>query len=444
MSAEHIPAPRALDGACTPEIRLGLSAPGTRWERPLALPADQLDHHLLIAGAPGDGRGRLLASVAMQAAGLADGDGRRCPMLVLDTARQTVERVAGLIWHRCPERREDLVLADLVTPYQLAQFNPLDIGSSEDIPAAICAASEILAAAADSDPPADCLDTISLALRAICEANLSLEGTDRRGNVLHLVAFLSRPEFRTGVVARCADPEAAAFFAPEHGTFDQMSSRDRFRVLSFALSATATLEPLPFTLCHALPSRFDLDAMLAGRRIVLVRLTRAYAGTPCQLGPIGAMLAERAARARCRIVIDDAPALFSDPERAEKFLGTAEDRGAGVIAALNPRAVPDQPEHAERVAAWIRRCRSRVAMSQAAPVAPGPKPFPRARARAIRTPPSTRSSPRPTASPRRSWAEPMICRCRPGWSARPPPGTCADPDIRSGLRTVTRRCSRPS
>jgi hypothetical protein len=368
MPAENMPAPgAATDGGSKP-MRLGVTARGTPWERPLTMPADQLDHHLLIAGPPGAQRSRLLLTAALQAAGTADAAGERYPMLVLDTARQSVELVASLIWNQCPRRRSDLVLVDLVTPYEVAQLNLLDVRSTAEIPSAVKAAADILLAVSDARPDPDCLGDVDLALRAICEANLSLAGTDSRGNVLHLGAFLSRREFRAAVARRCSDRELREYFDPEDGAFEQMSSQARVRLLSFALSASAALEPLPFPLCHAFRSRVDLQSLFAGHKIVLVRLTRAYASTPCLLAALGAKLAEDAARSRSRIVIAEALRLFGEPGRASEFLSAAERHGAGVIAALDGRTGNrTDARRAAMVQEWVGGCRSGIALPRTQP-----------------------------------------------------------------------------
>jgi hypothetical protein len=344
-------------------IRLGVADVGTPHQRPFTMPADELDHHLLISGPAGDQRSRLMLAAAVQAAA-APG---RYPILVLDTSGEAVHQAAELLWEHYPDRREDLVLADLATRHQVALFNPLDVRSPTDVSAAVNASFDVLVAVSHIHPRRSCVDGIRLALQALCEANLTLTGSEYRANVSHLNAFLSHAEFRAGVIARCSDPRARAFYAPGLGTFDRMEKPDRVKLLSCALNATAALEPFPYPLCHALASRFELAPLLSRSKIVLVRLAGGGAES-CALASLGALLAEQAAAGRCRIVLGDALSMFTQPGRAGRFLADAAAHGAGVIAALDSRS--DRTAERRRaglVAEWVSGCRSRLSPMSVGP-----------------------------------------------------------------------------
>ncbi len=337
-------------------IGFGMADVGTPRQRRLTMPADELDHHLLISGPAGAQRSRLVLAAAVGAAG-APG---RWPMLVLDTSGETIRHSAELIWAHHPDRREDLVLADLATQHQVAMFNPLDVRSRNDIPAAVNAGFDVLVAVSRIPPRPSCVDGMRLALHALCEANLTLTDSEYRANVSNINAFLSHPEFRAGVMARCGDLQARAFYAPGVGTFDRMEKPDRVMLLSCVLNATAALEPFPYPLSHALASRFALAPLLSRSKIVLVRLAAADAES-CPLASLGALLAQQAATGRCRIVLGDALSMFTQPGRARRFLADATANRAGVIAALDSRSDrAAEHQRAELVTEWVSGCRSRL------------------------------------------------------------------------------------
>ena len=328
-------------------IPLGVLSPRSEDAQVIGIRNAELDRHMFFCGRTGTGKSEMMKWLIF---GVAKAD---YPLVVIDPHGALVDDLVNTLIVNCPERIDDLVVADLGDPDHPVALNPLDIHSKEQIEPTVGAVMEMLAKHMSLGQGAPRASNYAVqALAALTEANLYLSDPDTKTTLLHIVRFFQDEEFRRLIMAFCTNAAAQEMFDPENGPYEQMNEKARidqvmpviraFQQLSRSESFSAVFS--------SGENRLDFARLIMGKKIVLIKLAR-FAHQK-KLGEfIGALvipylLASMDEWGRrkdpitgqtigrgCRIFVDEAPTLIGPESAAIQLLAEARKWDFGMVFA---------------------------------------------------------------------------------------------------------------
>jgi excisionase family DNA binding protein len=343
---EALPVPLDETGQIIPGIvPLGLLAGDEG--RPVGVRNTDLDQHLFVAGRAGSGKTELLKWMVL---GAAKAD---YALVVVDAQGDLSLDLLHVIAKHAPERAADVVFCDFANEEWPLCFNPLDVRAQAEVAPAVEAVREMLERTwfLDQRSAPRALTYIEMALTALCEANLQLDG-DLKFNLIDVVPFFLDAEVRQLVVSFCSHVSVREMFDPDTGQFENLTVKARADQVQPIIRSfqDLTRSPAFASMFRSGRNRLDFRRFLNGKKIVILRLAQLHTqhqageslGTlllPYMLSSIGDWGLRRDPETRaakghgCRVFVDEAPRQLGLHSAAVQILAEARKYDVGLVFA---------------------------------------------------------------------------------------------------------------
>lgn len=327
-------------------IPIGIANPHSEDEKIIAMPNAVLDHHAYWAGATGSGKTELMKWFAF---GVAKAE---YPFVVIDPHGALSEDLINALIVNCPERANDLVFCDLSDDEYPVALNPLDIKHRNSLEPTVNSVVEMLAKqmnlSAANAPRATNL--ARQVIMALCEANLAIQDPETKCTLLDVVPFFLDQEFRQMVIQFSKTVAVTETFNADTGVFEMMNEKQQ---ADYAMPIIRAFQPLSSSSSFAAvfsagENRLDFAKLIAGRKIVIVKLARfshqaalgEFVGSlilPWLLSSMDDWGRRKVSKtgeyigSGCRVFVDEAPAILGPESSAIQLLAEARKWDLGLI-----------------------------------------------------------------------------------------------------------------